>query len=219
MTAQDAASRLPDPTQLERVSLALAALDLVLLSDPYDRMFSYEPNWRGDTNLASMNNGAGGEYRIIFDTFGTLVMAFDHESPLSPWNTPNKELVEGLVDGIPKELTPLVTDPAFAAQESPAAEVTFCAWAKTDAVDGWITGPLEDDGGAAWLLEVVMGDAASLYTSFLNEVREPALMPEQLAPFFALEPISHALLEELGSELATKEVLAGLATLGYPGTL
>jgi len=45
MTAHQVASMLPSPATLERTSRAIAALDTILIEDPFFRTFTYQRNW------------------------------------------------------------------------------------------------------------------------------------------------------------------------------
>jgi hypothetical protein len=92
MTPAEIALHLPPPRHLERLSLSLAALDAVMSPEWEYRYYSFDPGWSPTQRMASMRNGSGGQYFIVFDPVGTVVRAFDHESALSPWNQPDNML-------------------------------------------------------------------------------------------------------------------------------
>ena len=95
MTSAMIAARLPSPVELERLSISIAALDAVLSPEWQYRYFSFDPMWDGEQRLASMRNGCGDEYQIVFSEPGTAVRCFWHESPLSPWIRDDGSLAPG----------------------------------------------------------------------------------------------------------------------------
>src|SRR5580765_5691707 len=101
MGVADLAARLPDVATVRRWSISLAVLDAIMEPRAVMRYFTYEPAWGSSTELASMRNGSGDEYSIMFSSAGAYVRGFDHESSLSPWGQSPPAIVPGLVDGVP----------------------------------------------------------------------------------------------------------------------
>jgi hypothetical protein len=139
------APRLPAPDDLERISLALAALEVILSPDPRFRFFAFEPEWRPAAKLASMNNGSGDDYGIVFTQHGTVVRGFDHESELSPWARPDQKVDPALLVGYPANLQWIIDDAAFRLEGGPETNLTFCFW-RVDAAASWNCGSVEDVG-------------------------------------------------------------------------
>ena len=93
---------LPAAGLLKAASKALAVLDMIMEPDPGYRYYSYQSAWGPAEDLASMQNGSGDEYSIVFLADGAAyARGFDHESPMSPWGN-GGELWPGLIDGIPE---------------------------------------------------------------------------------------------------------------------
>jgi hypothetical protein len=103
------AGRLPDIVTLRRRCQALAMLDAILSPEWDSRYYSFTTSWADDAQLASMNNGSGDEYSIVFTPAGVFIRGFDHESPMSP-AVNDGELWPGLLDRLPD---------VFAAQARP----------------------------------------------------------------------------------------------------
>ncbi|MFE3187586.1 hypothetical protein ACFXHA_01170 [Nocardia sp. NPDC059240] len=74
-----------------------------------------------------MDNGAGDEYSIVFNSAGVYVRGFDHHSELNTYGQNDTgELWPGLTDGLPTPFHPYVTDAAFRFDEEPT--MTVCLW-------------------------------------------------------------------------------------------
>ena len=46
--------------------------------------------------MASMRNGSGDEYFILFNLHGAIMKGFAHESPMSPWANDAKQIWPGV---------------------------------------------------------------------------------------------------------------------------
>jgi hypothetical protein len=84
MTAQDVARRLPDIPVVRDRSRALAMLDAILSPEWEYRYYSFVAAWGPAQELASMRNGSGDDYAIVFSPAGAWIRVFAHESPMSP---------------------------------------------------------------------------------------------------------------------------------------
>jgi hypothetical protein len=67
----------------------------------------------GDDQAALMSNGSGDEHSIVFTDAGVFIRMFDHESDMTPYANDDHALWPGLLDGLPPEFRPYVTEPAF----------------------------------------------------------------------------------------------------------
>nr|WP_327070852.1 MULTISPECIES: hypothetical protein [unclassified Kitasatospora] len=85
MTVDDVARLLPEPDALRDHCRALAVLDAILSPDWEARHYSFDSRWSPTEQLASMRNGSGDEYSIVFAPAGVYIRGFDHESPMSPY--------------------------------------------------------------------------------------------------------------------------------------
>src|SRR5262245_40188581 len=84
-TVYDVAARLPDIPIVRARCQAMAMLDAILIPKASRRCYSFEVGWRPDQDLASMNNGSGDTYSIVFSAAGVFACGFAHESPMSPY--------------------------------------------------------------------------------------------------------------------------------------
>ena len=66
VTMDDVVRRLPDPSQLLHLSQSLALLDAILCEQDEYRHYRFDLRWGKGEQLASMSNGSGDEYSIVF---------------------------------------------------------------------------------------------------------------------------------------------------------
>lgn len=157
MSAAELAARLPDVAMLRRWCRSLAVLDAVMSPDEEDR---YYRSWDEGQQMASMRNGSGDEYSIVFSDAGAYIRGFDHESDLSPWSNEPLAIVAGLVDDVPASLREHIDEPAFSSQGVPALSV--CLWREAGDPSWSFGSPSEierrhQSGGAEWLFDVLDG--------------------------------------------------------------
>ncbi|MFI6599289.1 hypothetical protein ACIBHX_23810 [Nonomuraea sp. NPDC050536] len=69
MTVHDLAARFPDVADLRQRSKAMAMLDAILTDD--FPCFRYDAHWGEGQEMASMNNGSGDGYSIVFTAEGS----------------------------------------------------------------------------------------------------------------------------------------------------
>jgi hypothetical protein len=155
---------LPDIEGLRKLTQSLAMLDAILSPEWDNRYYSFNSKWDEGEMMASMRNGSGDEYFILFDSHGAIMKGFDHESAMSPWSAEEEKLWPGIFDDVPDEFQSFLSEPAFSIQET-----TFCIWRRY--IDsswrvGTINYPDEDDpDGSEYMLSILDG-RPSTYKEF-----------------------------------------------------
>ncbi|MGX6604716.1 hypothetical protein ACWKSP_21680 [Micromonosporaceae bacterium Da 78-11] len=210
VTAHDLAAALPDIGTLRDRCRALATLDLILGGGHH----AFDPDWQGG-QLASMDNGVGDAYAIVFSPAGVFVRGFDHESPMSPWAT-DEGLWPGLVDSLPAVFASCVDEPAFGIDDEPA--MTVCLW-REPGDDRWHTGDIDfpagaDPDGADWLFQLVVEPAG--YADFARGYFERDVDPAAVDEILAMRPLTAELLKRLNPDLSLAAPAADLTEIGYP---
>ena len=162
MTVQDVARQLPDIAVVRDRSRSLAMLDAILSPEWEDRYYSFNAFWGPAQELASMRNGSGDDYAIVFSPAGAWVRVFDHESPMSPSGLEPPRPWPGVLDTVPAAFRACVQEPAFTLDG--VVMVSACLWRQaTD--DRWQTGAIdfpagqEDPDGSEGLLELLLDDS------------------------------------------------------------
>jgi hypothetical protein len=196
--------------------VSLAALDAILSPEWQWRYFSFDGSWGPNEEMASMRNGSGDEYSIVFADAGVYIRGFDHESPLSPWAQPNLQVVSGLVDEVPPTLRHQVHEPAFSLEGIPC--ITVCLW-REHLESSWSYGVPSDpdlrleDGGASWLFTELNG-APATYTTFAAEYYEIEVDEADVAAVFNRLSIDQRLVQRLNGDADYTVVRDELVSLG-----
>lgn len=66
VTVQDVARRLPAIAELRDFCRSLPMLDAILTPDRESRYYSFDATWAEGEEMASMRDGSGDEYSIVF---------------------------------------------------------------------------------------------------------------------------------------------------------
>ncbi len=186
---------LPAPAELERICKGLAVLDAMMSAEWQDRYYSFNHAWSPKQRMASMRNGHGDDWFIVFAPAGVFVKAFWHEYPRGSANK--------IYKGLP---------PTFAAQRSEPAfdmdNITFGGWHDGTAwtLNGNIKPMLEE-------LAMLSGDPQA-YRSYAASYYEEALPLDAIAKVLAGDKLDAKLVKRL-----TKRTLASLESdlveIGY----
>jgi hypothetical protein len=85
MVTENRLKTLPGPDQLKSLCQSLAMLDAIMSPDWEYRYYSFDSKWGLDEMMASMQNGQGDDFFILFNNNGAVIKGFDHEAPMSPY--------------------------------------------------------------------------------------------------------------------------------------
>jgi hypothetical protein len=192
MSVYEVARRLASIQGVRDRSRAMAMLDAILCRDWGCRYYSFDRAWSATEELASMRDGSGNEYSIVFSAAGACARAFDHESLMTPWRSDPPEIWPGIFDALPEAFRAFVEDPACC-EEDGSPRVTACFWRRaSDAA--WSTGHvafpaegLEDADGAGRLFAVLTGTAEA-YQKFAEEYYEVTVDLTAIQDVFDLRP-------------------------------
>ncbi|ADB29538.1 conserved hypothetical protein [Kribbella flavida DSM 17836] len=215
MSVYELIARLPGIDAVRRTSRALAVLDAVLSPDPEYRYYSFDARWSPTDEAALMRNGSGDEYSIVFSPDGAIAQGFDHESPMSPRQSPGGRTWPGLFIGVPDELAPALDEPAFRDGDGNQS-VTVCFW-RTPADDRWLCGPVEgaDKDGAERLFGL-LAEGPEGYLTFAEDHYEVALDLDAIRHVYALMPLTEYVVTSLNRERRLADLTEEIAEIGYP---
>ena len=218
MTALELAAALPDPGTLRERCRMLAVLDTVLSSQSEYAYYSFHAHWGPGRELASMDNGSGDEYSIVFSPAGAFLRGFDHESPMSPYVSDDYEPWPGLTTGIPPSLAGNLDEPAF--NDDGTLLATVCLWRET-ADDRWHTGEINfpeagDPDGSGWMFAVLLDPTSTSYADFAAHYYEKTVDRAAVADFWASRKLTADLLRRLNSEMTPASLVPDLARIGWP---
>jgi hypothetical protein len=197
--AKKSSPTLPAPADLERTCKGLAALDAMMSEDWESRYYSFDKAWnkRREERMASMRNGEGDEWFIVFSPAGVFVKAFWHEF--------EPEDVDAIFDGLPATLAPQLEEPAFWVDEA----VTFGGW--HDGKRWTLRGnakPMKDE------LAMLTGEAKS-YRDYASSYFGEQLPLDAIAHVLAGKKLDAKLVGRITKERSLADLANDLAEIGY----
>nr|BFE58628.1 hypothetical protein GCM10020063_031540 [Dactylosporangium thailandense] len=217
VTAYDVAQALPDIPALRDRCRALAMLEAILSPDWESRYYSFNAHWGPGEQMASMRDGSGAAWSIVFSPAGAFLRGFDHESKMTPVAN-GGALWPGLVDTVPAVFADCVAEPAFSFEG--VLEATVCLWRQAGD-DRWHAGELDfpggdDPDGAGGLFEVLVDGTAAAYRRFAEDYYGTAVDPGVVGEVFALRPLTDELVRRLNPDLELADLEDDVAEIGYP---
>ena len=224
VTAVDLAQRLPDIATIRALSQAFALLDAILSPGGY-ATYAFDSRWGEDEELASMNNGSGDEYSIVFTASGVFIRGFDHESPMSPYGDDDYATWPGLVESVPQEFAAQVAEPAFCDDDGagPFLAATVCMWRRHDDT-AWRTGDIDfpktdqtdDPDGSAWMFRLLAEGTPEAYCAYAADYFEVVLDPADVRQIFEHRPLTADLVRRINSDTDFAALAGTLQAIGYP---
>ncbi|MEV7809297.1 hypothetical protein AB0P05_00890 [Streptomyces flaveolus] len=222
MTVHDVARALPGIEELRDHCRGLAMLDAVLSPELDGRFHSFDAHGKEGERRASMRDGLGSEYTIVFSGAGAYVRGFDHTSPMSPWARMDVPAVwPGVLDDVPEVFHRYVTEPAFR-DEHGVPSVTCCLWRRaTD--PAWRTGaivfPEKADGdpdGADVLFELLVDRSPEAYAQWASEYYETPVDVAAVHHVLAGRPMTPEIVALLNPDVELAGLAEDIAQTGHP---
>ncbi|MBT2895552.1 hypothetical protein [Streptomyces sp. McG3] len=218
MSVHDVARRLPGISALTDLCRSLAMLDAILCPEWDHRWHSYDAQWSPTEAMASMRDGSGGEYSVVFSADGVYARGFDHESPMSPYVDDGPW--PGVLDEVPAVFRRYVDEPRFT-DEFGMPVVTACFWRASDD-DRWRAGAIEfpedgeDSDGADWLFQLLVTGTPESYQEWAEDCFEVSVDLEAVRHVYALRPLTDEVIAALAPERISAELAEDVKEIGYP---
>jgi hypothetical protein len=219
VTVHDIARQLPDTAVLREHCRSLAMLEAILSPEWEDRYHSFASDWSETEEMASMSNGAGDEYSIVFSPAGAYIRGFAHESAMSPYVKDGPW--PGVLDEVPEAFRSCVTEPAFS-DEDGMPVVTACLW-RTPADDAWRAGTIDfpevgdgDPDGAHYLFQLLTDRSAEAFQRFAEDYYEVSVDLAAIRHVYALGPLTDEVVAALNPATTVAELAEDMAQIGYP---
>jgi hypothetical protein len=209
-------THLPDIDNLRKLSKSLAMLDAIISPEWESRYYSFNSKWKPGEEMASMRNGSGDEYFLLFTAFGAILKGFAHESAMTPYRHRPAKLWDGLLDNVPKEFASFLTEPAFDMEST-----TFCIW-RTYADKAWQCGKIDfpdkdDPDGSKDLLFILDGNPRT-YVAWAKEYYEKKISVRAVRDIYAHRPLTSEVIARLNANLSLSELQEEIEEIGWPGT-
>lgn len=217
MPSENLLARLPDIEALRRLSQSLAMLDAILSPEWDYRYYSFNSKWSEGEMMASMRDGSGDAYFILFNSTGAIMKGFAHESEMSPWNLKLERVWPGVLENVPLEFEEFLREPAF-----DMGNTTFCIWRKY-ADTSWQTGKIafphvDNPDGAEEMLPILHGDPVD-YREFAFHYYEKEIALPQITHIYQYRPLTEELVAALNSETSLTLLKSDIEEIGYPQEL
>ncbi|MFF3610282.1 hypothetical protein [Streptomyces sp. NPDC002580] len=220
MTARDIAGALPGIDSLRDLCRSMAMAEAILNPDG-ECVYSYSAQWSETEEAASMRNGSGDEYDVVFAPEGAYIRGFDHESPLSPYHHEDVPRPwPGVLDSVPEAFRRHVDEPAFT-DENGCPVVTACLWREADA-PAWETGRITfpeghpDPDGSHWLFEPLLDPTPEAFRAFAEDYYEVSVSIEAVRHIYELHPLGRSHITALNPSAPVESVVAVAGRIGYP---
>lgn len=220
MSVYDVLPDLPEIAVLRDHCRAVAMLEAILSPEWSDRYYSFDASWAPGEDMASMRDGSGNDYSIVFGPAGAYARGFDHESPMSPYRLNPPSPWPGLFDHVPGPLRHNITEPAFGDANS-VPRVTVCFWRETSDRH-WRTGDLalpdasDDPDGAARLFPLLRDRTPEAYAKFAEDYYERDVDLDAVGHVLALRPLSPSVIAALDPDLTVAALEDDRIEIGYP---
>jgi len=200
---------LPTIDNLRRLTQSLAMLDAILMPDWQWRYYSYNSKWSDSAAMASMRNGSGDDFFILFTTAGAIIGGVGHESEMNvegQW--------PGVIDSVPAVFSDFTNEPAFS-----VPHMTFCLWRLTDS-PAWEIGPIKfpdgpDPDGSSDLLYILDGDPSTYYY-WAASYYEKNCNIGAITAIYNHEPLTPEIVGALNPEITINDLAEDVMEIGYP---
>ena len=204
----------PDIESLKKLSQSLAMLDAIMSPEWEYRYYSFNSKWAEQEMMASMRNGSGDDYFILFNSHGAIMKGFAHESSMSPWATDSGQLWPGVVDDVPDEFKGFLSEPAFSIEAT-----TFCIW-RSYSDSSWQVGKIDypegdDPDGSEDLLSMLDGKPSN-YKEFAEQYYERPVDLAAVSDIYQHKPLTDEIIKMLNADRSKEDLKSDIEEIGYP---
>jgi hypothetical protein len=205
---------LPTAKELLPLCQSIAMLDAVLEPEWQYRYYSFNSRWNDNAMMASMRDGEGSSYFILFDAVGTVIKGYVPKIQMSSYVVESGRPWPGVLEGVPREFEGFLSEPAFLLQET-----TFCIWRKVSDTS-WTIGkiafpPGNDPDGSEQLLSILDGNPKT-YQAWSEAYYERIVPLDPVAEIYQHKPLTAALVEALNPNITLDELKQDIEEIGYP---
>ena len=204
---------IPDVESLKKLCQSLAMLEAIISPEWEYRYYSFDSKWAEGEMMASMRNGSGDEYFILFTSQGAIMKGFAHESSMSPWSSDAEQVWPGVLDQVPAEFEEFLSEPAFSMNET-----TFCIW-RRNVDSSWQTGQIEypdedDPDGSDDLLFILDGNPKT-YQEFGEQYYERSIDLGAVTSFYEQQFLTPQMIKSLNPEVSLESLISDLEQIDY----
>ena len=195
---------LPTLQELRATAQSLAMLDAILSPEWQYRYFSFNSKWAPGMEMASMRNGCGDDWFLLFDPVGAAIKGYAHELA-GDFSFPQR-----LRADVPSDFSSFLDEPAFSMESA-----TFCYWRKVDDME-WnkVRSLMPDDGSTELLHQLIAGPIG--YKSWAESYFEVSIDPKSIRSVFEHVRLSDDLILKLNPGADVALIFNDAIEIGYP---
>ncbi|MGH8028525.1 MAG: hypothetical protein ACREO3_01185 [Arenimonas sp.] len=195
---------LPPIAEIRRIAQSLAMLDAVLSPEWDLRYYSFDGGWAPGEEMASMRNGSGDDWFLLFDAAGAALKGFAHELADAA------SFCGSIQEQVPPGFSSFLREPAFSMQHA-----TFCYWSKREDSTWYkVDGFQGDDGSTELLAHLILGPAG--YKAWAEDYFEVPVDFDAVAAVFAHEPLAESVIRALNPAADLDAAYADAVEIGFP---
>ncbi len=193
-------NQLPQVDEIKRLSQSLAVLDAILMPEWEYRYFSFNSKWSTNEMMASMRDGEGNEYFLLFNKYGMIGKIYTTILKNTPID------IERISHKIPTEFNSFINEPAFK-----LSDITCCIFKQyTD--NNWNVLPIIDE---IPLLGFII-KKQNYYHRWAEEYYEKNLDHEIITNVFNYLPLNNSFIKKLNNNIIIENIKQDIQEIGYP---
>ncbi len=194
---------LPTVSILKKISQSLAVLDAIMVESWDLRYFSFNDKWDIGESMASMRDGSGDEYFILFNQFGAVGKALSKDCNVNP----AKKDLDIILKKLPSAFKSFTIEPAFSVQES--SIIFWCLYKDST----WFSKPISEN---LPLLGFLSSDHhIDNYLKFAEEYYEKKLNRSLVEKVFLHHNLDDRIIRSLNPNMSLKKLTDDLNEIGY----
>lgn len=179
-------------------------LDAILCPEWEYRYYSFDSRWGAGEEMASMRNGSGDNWFLLFTGAGAAIKGFAHEL------VEGSGLSEEIQRQVPRSFSSFLSEPAFSMQNA-----TFCYWrAANETVWSKVSGLAGDDGASEMLALLVSGPRG--YKEWAEDYYEVPVSLEAVVAIFSKQPLTDSVILVLNPDADLGSTYSEADEIDYP---
>ncbi|ERI92173.1 hypothetical protein HMPREF1982_02562 [Clostridiales bacterium oral taxon 876 str. F0540] len=212
---------LPDIEKLKRISQSIAMLDAIICQEWEYRYYSFNSKWSDNEMMASMRNGQGNDYFILFFNEGAAIKGFDIDAPIN--DVTDKDFWKNKINQIPNQFEQFLREPAFVTDRA-----TFFIWRLNDDSE-WHTLNLgteikakmtniHDFDGSQHLITILC-ELPEVYKKWSDIYYESDFPLDIIKNIYGHETLTKEMVETLNSDIDYEVLIEDIDEIGYPSNI
>jgi len=203
--------RLPDIERLRSLTKSIAMLDAIICPEWQYRYYSYNAHWAEGEEMASMRNGCGDDWFLLFDRHGAALKGLAHEYPLAR----EASFATHIQEAVPPVFAAFLREPAFSMNRA-----SFCIWRRRTDPSWSVVSPAgghispEEDGSVEFI--GILDGNPETYREWAVDYYEREIPLAAVTAVYSRQALSEQLVANLNADLVLSDLTADALEIGYP---